>query len=244
MKLRQGLAGLAVLAGLLAAAPARAGDPGLGLEVGCEYDSRYVFRGLDLLAGEPTPAARVALTRGGLAVYYYGYLSRVGDGGGDYEEHDLGAEYTLRRDRLSLVLGGIAYTFRRPREYADTAEAYGIASLDVPLAPTLSLYYDTRDIEGAYASFGVSHTVPLLPERLGLGLSATAGYDLGYYSKDFETSLSHGWNDLLLGAVLSWQLSGRLALAASARRSLALEVLDAVGQPDETFYTVGATFRR
>jgi hypothetical protein len=217
------------------------GRPALGLELGFDYSSRYVFRGLDLLEGQPTPALRLEVSRGGLFAYYYSYRSRLGEGGPDYEEHDFGLEYTRTRGKLALTFGGFAYTYRRPRDYEDTVEVYGVAGLEVPLAPTLSIYYDTR-AEGGYASLGVSRALPLVPDRLELGLSSTLGYDLGYYSVELDTGRSHGWNDLLLVADLAWNLTGHFAVHAAAQRSIALTVLDAVGQPDESIYTLGATF--
>lgn len=235
---------LGAMAAALAAVPAHSQDgsappPLYSVELAWDYSSRYLFRGIDVQEGRPTSTPHLIVRRGGLAAYYYGYSGDLGEDGPAYEEHDFGLDYTWTRDRLSLILGAVAYTYGQPADFDDTTEVYGLASLDVLLEPTLSLYWDVDLYGGGYASFGLAHDLPLVGERLTLGLSTTLGYDLGYYSDIYATGLGQGWNDLLLGADLSWEVHGPLAVHLGVQRSIALEVLDAAGQEDETVYTVG-----
>lgn len=224
----------------LGGAPAAgAQEPGVGIEAGFDYSGRYVFRGVDLLARRPALLPRLTVSRGGLSVYYEGYGGEIGRNGPDYEEHDFGIEYGLSAGRLSLTLGSVAYTYRKPVDYEDELEIYAISGLDVLLSPALSVYYDAKGFGGGYASLEMSHELPLVPGRLSLGLAGSLGYDLGYYSDVYGTGPSRGWNDLRLGADLSWLVFPALSFHLMAERSIALDVMDAVGERDQTFYTVG-----
>lgn len=230
---------LVVSLGGASSARAQETEPSYELEVGYEYSNRYIFRGVDLLDGEPTPTSRVIFTKGGLSTYYYGYFGHIGYGGPDLEEHDFGADYTFTRGKLGLTLGGVAYTYRQPSDWEDTTEVYAIASLDVMLAPTFTA---AQEIEsgGRYLSLGVSHELPLWRDCLTLGLGTTVAYDMGYWSEEFELEQRRGWSDLLLRTSLTWKVAGALYAYASVQQSVSLEVLDAAGQEDETTYAVGA----
>lgn len=215
-------------------------ETGLGfeLELGYEYSNLYIFRGVDLLEGEATPTPRVIFGKGGFSAYYYGYYGDVGRGGPDLEEHDFGADYTFTRGRLDLTVGAVAYTYRKPLDWGNTTEAYVAASLDVPLAPTLTV---AREFEsgGRYLSVGVSHELPLWRDRLTLGLASTVGYEIEYWSEEFELDRRQGWSDLLLRTDFIWKVAGPWQAYVAVQHSMPLEILDAAGQEEETFYTVG-----
>jgi hypothetical protein len=221
-----------------AALRAQEPEPAFELELGYEYSNHYIFRGVDLLDGEGTPTPRVVFTKGGLSAYFYGYYGDIGYGGPDLEEHDFGADYTFTRGKLGLTLGAVAYTYRQPADWENTTEAYAIASLDVLLQPTFTA---AREFEsgGSYYSLGISHELPLWRDRLTLGLGTTVAYDLGYWSEEFELEQRHGWSDLLLRTDLTWNVAGPLSVYLAVQHSIALEVLDAAGQEDETFYSIG-----
>lgn len=233
-----GFCALAVALAAAGSVAAQETGSGFELELGYEYSDVYLFRGVDLLEGEPTLTPRVIFGKSGFSAYYYGYYGDIGHGGPDLEEHDFGADYTFSRGRLELTLGAVAYTYRQPEDWEDTTEAYLAASLDVPLAPTLTV---NREFEsgGRYVSFGIGHEVPLWGDRLTLGLASTVGYDIEYWSEEFELDRKRGWSDLLLRADLTWTVAGPWAVYASVQHSSPLEVLDAAGQEEETFYAVG-----
>lgn len=230
---------LCVAAALGGVPEARAQAPGVEIEAGFEYSGRYIFRGVDLLARRPALLPRLTVSRGGLSAYYEGYGGEIGRGGPDYEEHDFGIEYGLSAGRLSLTLGSVAYTYQKPVDYEDELEIYAIAGLDVLFSPALSVYYDAKGFGGGYASLELGHDLPILSDRLSLGLAGSLGYDLGYYSDVYGTGPGRGWNDLRLGAGLSWQAFPALSFHLMAERSIALDVMDAVGERDQTFYTAG-----
>jgi len=235
-----GLCMLAVSLGGASSARAQETEPGYDLEVGYEYSNHYIFHGVDVLDGEPTPTSRVIFTKGGLSTYYYGYYSQIGHGGPDLEEHDFGADYTFTWGKLDLTLGGVAYTYRQPGDWEDVTEAYAIASLDVRFAPTFTAVQELES-GGRYLCLGVSHELPLWRDRLILDLGTTVAYDVGYWSEVFELEQRRGWSDLLFRTGLTWKVAGALNVYASVQQSVSLEILDAAGQEDETTYSVGTT---
>jgi hypothetical protein len=226
-------------------------------EVGLDYASLYMFRGLNLLGEDQevwTP--RAIFTYGGFSAWYYGYIGKfdlfddegslVGEG--DYTETDLGLDYTFSWEQFWLTLGALTYQYTGEVEsglgYADTYEVYALAGWDVLLAPTLSYYQDVDAIEGGFLTFDVSHSFPT-GESLSFDLSAQLGFDFGYNQPgDPEGGLDETDGDLnhfMAGLDVPWQVTDVLALHALVQRSISLDVADDLGQPDETIWTVGAT---
>ncbi len=233
-------AALACAAALASGAALRAEDDekSWSLDLGYDHASRYMFRGVDLLDGEPYESPYVTWTVGDFSLYYSGYYGKVGKGGPRYEEADVGADYTFKLgESVSLTTGAIAYLYPKEDSGTDTTELYATLAVDTFLAPTVSVYWDVDAYDGGYASFGLSHSVPL-GSRLSVELSAAVGLDFGYNDPDTSGDL----NDVLLGVSLPWQLGEHFYLKASAQRSIALSVLDDLGQDDVSFYTVGGGF--
>lgn len=214
-----------------------AGEKSWSLGIGYDYYSKYVFRGIDLLDGEPVHNPYVFFGAGGFSAYYYGYYGDIGENGPRYEEADFGLDYTFSLgDKASLKVGALTYQYLNDDSGSDTSEAYAALSFDVPLKPTLTYNYDFDVFDGGYAALGVSHSVPL-GGTLSLGLSAALGVDFGYNDPESSGDL----NDLLLGVDLPWQVSDKVLLHARYQRSVALQVLDDIGQDDVSIVTVGGS---
>jgi uncharacterized protein (TIGR02001 family) len=175
--------------------PAPTPDRAWGLDVGAEYASRYLFRGVSQLGDQAVfvPHARFGL--GHLAVYYWGYLGNIPDFGNDkYREADFGLDYTFSfGERVAMTLGAVTYQYNGPAErdivFLDTYEFYAVVSIDTVLTPTLSFYRDVDAVDGGYLSFAISHTFEL-GDRVHLILSGSAGFDFGYNNKDVGDALS------------------------------------------------------
>jgi hypothetical protein len=232
-----------------AAAPA--GDErSWSLEGGIDYSDHYLFRGVDLLAEGAVLSPHVKLAAGAWSLSYYGYLGEIPETSDGYHEADFGLDYTFTFGKLALSLGALTYQYdgavERQMAFFDTYELYAIASLDVPLAPTLSFYRDVDAVEGGYAALGVSHGFEMR-HGLALDLSASLGFDFGYNlnaqaAAGLGVEKSNGdLNDFLAGADLSWTVSDALSVHALVQRSVSLDVLDRLGQPDVTVWTLGAT---
>ena len=119
-------------------------DRSWGLEVGVDYASLYVFRGVNALGEDQEALSPFAtFTVGDLSVSYFGYIADFDgeEGEGSYGETDLSLDYTFEVGKLSLTLGGLTYLYTDEVEdegVLDTWELYGIISWDVMLQPTIS----------------------------------------------------------------------------------------------------------
>ena len=246
-----GLVAALALVGL--ALPALAGaattnDRSLALKVAYDHSSIYLFRGLDVLAGQPVDPGNVRVGWEGLKVYWWGYAGELpaataaaaGLAANRYLEHDFGVEYAWEKARTTWTVGAVTYTYQHPAELADTVELYAIAGFGGFLSPTLSLYYDVDVYDGGYASLGVSHAWEL-GHGLALTPSASYGHSLGWTGRTFLAANDWNPNDFLLGLDVRWA-RGPFALHATAQRSFALRALEDVGHGDVTAYTLGGSY--
>ena len=228
-------------------------DRAWGFDVGLDYASRYLFRGVSQLGDQAVlvPHARFGLGR--LAVYYWGYYGNIPDfPGHKYREADFGLDYTLTfGEHVALTVGAVTYQYNGPAErdiiFLDTYEFYAVVTIDTVLTPTISFYRDVDAVDGGYLSAGISHTFEF-GSRVRLILSGSAGFDFGYNNKEVGDGT---FNDVLLGADLPVRLTDALSIHAMVQRSIAQSSLDrsAGGHPalkpfygDQTVVTGGLTY--
>lgn len=253
-----GIAAGAVALTAAIAAPASAQEKAWSLDVGADYSTRYLFRGVPLLGENEVIVPHATFGLGGFSAYYYGYLgdidaaSTFSGNAANYHEDDLGADYTFSLgETFSLTVGAVSYMYSRETEeeifFADTYELYAIASFDVFLAPTISYWQDMDAIEGGYLQIAVSNSIPL-GEKASLDWSAAVGIDFGYNlpagtAEDLGLEESSGdLNDLLFGVDIPVQINDWFYVHAMIQQSIALDVLDDLGVDDETVVTGGVGF--
>jgi len=177
---------------ILSAAPA-------GAQVTVGWDaalfSSYVWRGLHL-SSKPVlqpdayltiPLGQASLTAGGWAnveLGKYDGSNDISEGGGqagpDLTEFDWWGEVSIPAGIATLTGGATGYIY--PNDFGltkdnNTVEVYGKVSLDVPLNPKVSAYYDVDKIKGLYVEGSVAHGVPLGASELTVG--ALAGFSAG-----------------------------------------------------------------
>ena len=251
---------LAVLAALaaIAAAPAGAQEKAWSLDLGVDYSTHYMFRGVPLLGDNEVITPHVTFGVGGFSAYYYGYFGDIpadftASGAEEsYQEDDFGADYTFSiGEKFSLTLGGVSYMYSSRVEeqygFVDTWELYGIASWDVLLTPTISYWQDMDAIEGGYLQVGISNSFPL-GEKASLDFSAAVGFDFGYnlpaeFADEIGLEESSGdLNDVLIGLDVPVQVTDWFSFHAMVQQSIALDVLDDLGVDDETIFTGGVSF--
>jgi hypothetical protein len=90
---------------------------------------------------------------------------------------DTTLEYTTQWRNLIISSGVIAYIYHddSSRYNDDTFEIFTESILDVPLLPSIRLYYDFGEIGGLYSSFAVAHSFHLIKEVVALDLRADIG---------------------------------------------------------------------
>lgn len=91
-------------------------------------------------------------------------------------ETDFTLNYTFSADKFGFDVGYIFYTF--PDSDFDTQEIYVSASYDVILSPSLTIYYDFDEGEGAFIVASVGHSFTLSKD-LSVDLGASIGYNVG-----------------------------------------------------------------
>jgi hypothetical protein len=150
--------------------------------------SRYVWRGQILSEGivlQPT----VAMTLGGFSANLWSNVDLDNDEEDDdgivMNETDLTVNYSMPIGPVTATAGFIHYDFDGP----DTQELYLTAALATLLNPTLSLYYDIDEGEGAFAVLSASHAFPVGP------VSLTAGASLGFNLGDKAMGLNEDGED-------------------------------------------------
>lgn len=248
------LAAIAVLA-----SAARAQDEkSWSLDVGVDYSTRYMFRGVPLLGDNEVLTPHATFSIKNFNLYYYGYYGDIPAAfttSGNvvtYREEDFGADYTIPfTDKFGLTLGIVSYGYSSltTEQYGfnDTYEFYGIAAWDVLLSPTISYYYDNDAVKGGYASIAISHSYPM-GKKASLDFSASLGFDFGYNlgagtAADLGLRKSNGdLNDLLVGLNVPIQINDWFSVHAQVQQSIALQVLDDIGVKDETIFTGGVGF--
>jgi len=228
------------------------------VDASVDYFDHYMFRGVPLLGDNEVLSPHVTFSVGNFNAYYYGYLGDIpadftfSGNEASYREDDFGADYTFALgEKFGLTLGIVSYMYSNEvtDEYGfeDTYELYAIASFDVALAPTISYYQDMDAVEGAYASFGISHSFPM-GAKASLDFAASVGFDFGYnltsgLAADLGLDESNGdLNDVLIGLSVPVQVNDWFGFHVMAQESIALDVLDDLGVDDETIFSGGVSF--
>jgi hypothetical protein len=192
---RATLVGAAVfITGTLACAVPGHAQATVGADLG--LFSSYVWRGLSLTnkpVAEPDlyvtfPAGKASITLGGWAnidLGKYDNASDISESGGtsafNFAEFDPWAEISYTVGKATLTGGATAYIYPNSAGLTkafNTVEIYGKASLDAPLSPKLSVWYDVDKVKGLYAEGSVSHSVAA-SEKVSIDLGALVGVNAG-----------------------------------------------------------------
>lgn len=178
--------------------------------------SAYVWRG-QVLNEDAVLQPSLTASKAGFTINWWGNMAlsdaQTGDEG-EFSEHDIGISYGFKcpLTGADITLGLVNYDF--PNQaltdtngavnglVADTREAYLIFALsDVVLAPTLTVYYDFKEVEGAYGSLGISHSF-----ELGDDISLSAAASIGAATEDY--------NDFYFGVADNALNDGNLTVSA------------------------------
>ena len=228
-------------------------------EVGVDYASRYIWRGIDLIPdNQPAIQPRFSLTYGitdQLSVKYlfwadYRLVSgsdRTEENDNDWDEFDHVPSllYTLN-DTWSFELGYIWYYLP---SIPNTQEVYGGVTMALPHNHAASLYvyydFDKDNRDGVYIKWAVGGSQPITDYAKCF---YSAG--LGYMDYDHRNSDDYnaGFSDLPLTAGISIDLGKGLSASISANYSFALDALrDETNDPydvndDEAWLMTGLAF--
>jgi hypothetical protein len=107
-----------------------------------------------------------------------------GDGHGELTETDLTLSYSHSIDKLTIGFGYIYYALNNAN---DTQEIYFSAGYDTLLKPTLTLYYDFDEGNGAFIIASIGHTFDV-SKGMNLNLGASASYNINNKVMGFDSN--------------------------------------------------------
>ncbi len=160
--------------------------------------SQYVWRGWQL-SDDSVIQPSVGITYEGLGVNIW---SNYDNDTTAITETDYTLNYTFSIEKFGFDVGYIFYTF--PDSDFDTQEIYASASYDVILSPSLTIYYDFDEGDGAFIVASIGHSIALL-EEMSLDVGASLSYNAdnlvmgtdsggdafsGFYNGDISASVS------------------------------------------------------
>jgi len=148
--------------------------------------------------------------------------TKINGNNGEFIEHDWSLDYSGDVpfdvpfvEGVGFSTGVINYYFPSGE---DTTEVYLGFGFDLPLSPSVTVYWDVDDIKGTYASFGIGHSIekvaelsPDMPIGMDIGLSlgwGSASYNKGYWSTDTKSISSSKLNDLALSLSFPVEIGG------------------------------------
>jgi hypothetical protein len=215
--------------------------------VGVDYYTEYIFRGLEISSDNGLIMPHVVASYKGFMASYYGYYSDV-PGTDWYTEHDYSLDYTKALGKLSVTAGALYYHYPTGESGIDTWDLYTVLAYDFPLLnPKITLNWDIDEFHGGYGTAGISHVFDIgqylkLKEPMALTItpSAALGIDFGYNSR--STGSNVNWNDVLLGLSANFVLNETVSIHAGVQCSIALDSLNDLDQGNELIGNVGVAF--
>ncbi len=207
-----------------------------------DWVSRYVWRGFDLLPdNHPAlqPALAIDLGRSGFSLNLWSSFTLAQRGTLRYsDEIDLTLAYKFAMPEgweLSAGFNLYGYWFAEDFSFWDATSQEVFASIartDLPLSPSLSVYYDLNLGSGLYVSLAVGHEIRM-SDQLGMEVGGLIGFNSRQYID--KTGFSH----MDLFARLPLALGG-LTLVPSI--NLTVPLLEEVNEETEVWFGFSAAF--
>ena len=204
-----------VIVAILIAASSQLIAADFDFEVTSDFFSKYIWRGQNLNDDYVfQPGAIVTFDGFTAGIWASMDTTDYGDNSGEATEVDYYLDYSSEFsgvDGIGYSVGVINYHF--PSIAGDTTEVYWGLSFDLPLSPSVTVYHDIDEAEGAYASFALSHdfgTIAELSEGnpIGMEFGASLGWGDSDYNSFYWGESSSGLNDLSLSLSFSMELLG------------------------------------
>ncbi len=145
--------------------------------------SNYVWRG-QKLSNSYVIQPSVGITYNGFGANLWANYDSDYEDNGEHTETDLTLDYSFGYDKFSFDAGYIYYALEGAD---DTQEVYLSVSYDIMLNPTLTIYYDFDEGEGAFVVASISHDFEL-PYNSTLSLGASASYNINNKVMGYDLS--------------------------------------------------------
>ncbi len=145
--------------------------------------SNYVWRGIKL-SNSYVVQPSVGITYDGFGANLWANWDDDWADAGEHTETDLTLNYTFSIDKFSFDTGYIYYALESA---LDTQEIYVSAGYDVILSPTLTVYFDYEEGDGAFTVASIGHSLELSKD-IALNLGASASYNMNNLVMGTDTS--------------------------------------------------------
>jgi hypothetical protein len=208
-------------------------DNGLATSLTTEWDSKYIFRGVNSLPGSgiATLDAELDYQRDSqhlmLEIWQAAGISK------NYDEFDftLGYKYEkdsfiCEKDSLTLFAGYMNYFTPNDDHlhlgYSDTQEIFASVEYDVGsyYTATLKYNYDFDQIRGGFIEPRFAACFPLPDKKTAFDPYVSITYDLQYNSNRFA------WNNFQTGIEIVRKINETLKVSATAELSVPLSAID------------------
>jgi len=217
--MKKSLIALAAVAGISAAAVPSVAQAQISTEFEVAGVSNYVWRGMNLAdAVVVQPSLTFGFGGSGLALNIWGSAAITDRDVYDFaDELDFTLSYDMPLGGAALSLAYVQYTFPNADEgYKHSEEVMASLGFDHSLAPSILAAYDFGLMDGFYLSAGISPSIAVGAQTIGLGLSA----GVSDYTGEF------GFNDVTATASMGFA-AGRATITPFIGFSIADEALNA-----------------
>ncbi len=195
--------------------------------------SSYIWRGFELhedVAVQPS----VGITYGGFGANLWSDYNTDTE---EAVETDLTLNYAFPIDKFSIEAGYIYFALDGAN---DTQELYLTVGYDVILSPSITVYYDIEEGDGAFLTASIGHSFTLPKDMsLDLGVSvsynAESKYSIGDYNEFHNADLSASLGiPVTENTSITPMIAGTFALSDEAEA--AIEALSADGDESSFIY--------
>jgi hypothetical protein len=165
---------------------------GFSFSANSTFNTKYIWRGL---AAEDAPVWQPDFTLGYGPVSFNWWgnmdMTRWGDRAGygrqkgEFTEIDYTVDVSVPVNIFTFSGGYVAYTFPHTGA-ASTTELYTGVGLDIPLNPTLKVYFDVDEAKGEYGVLSFEHSLELFKIGEHIAVGAAAGISGGCGSREFN----------------------------------------------------------
>ncbi|NOX20673.1 MAG: hypothetical protein GXO99_05350 [Nitrospirae bacterium] len=145
--------------------------------------SNYVWRG-QKLSNSYVIQPSVGITYNNLGFNMWSNLDSDFNDDAEITETDLTVDYSFNIDNFGFDLGYIYYGLEGVN---DTQEIFLSIAYDMFLNPTLTIYYDFDEGDGAFIVAAISESLPVIND-LTLDLSASVSYNMNNKIMGFDSS--------------------------------------------------------
>jgi hypothetical protein len=163
-----------------------AAEPKVSGIASVDVSSNYVWRGQKLTnSWVIQPSVGITYANFGASIWAnYDSDSKIdeGNGHGEFSETDFTLSYSFSVEKWNFSAGYIYYAFDGAN---DTQEVYLSTSYSTLLNPTLTVYYDYDEGNGAFVTAGISHSFDVF-KGSSLKLGAFASYNINNKVMGFD----------------------------------------------------------